>query len=72
MQRVHVHLLMNKKDVFDEEKKRNRKDDDEVGQEKDVYDKFLERMETGNGELQDEMMDQIQDKFWKSLTVWKI
>ena len=63
---------MNKKDVFDEEKKGNRKDDDEVGQEKDVYDKFLERMETGNGELQDEMMDQIQDKFWKSLTVWKI
>ena len=26
-----VHLLMNKKDVFDEEKKGNRKDDDEVG-----------------------------------------
>ena len=33
-----VHLMMNKKDVFDEEKKGNRKDDDEVGQEKDVYD----------------------------------
>ena len=58
-----VHLLMNKKEVFDEEKKENRKDDDEVEQEKDVYDKLLEAMETGDGELQDEMLDQILEEF---------
>ena len=58
-----IHLMIN--DVFNEEKKG--KDDDEVGQEKYVYDKLLEAMEAGDGELQDEMMDQILEH----LTVWK-
>ena len=50
---------MNKKDVFDEGKKRKRKDDDEVRQEKDVYNKLLEALETGNGELQDEIQEEF-------------
>ena len=58
-----VDLLMNKKEVFDEEKKENGKDDDEIEQEKNVYDKLLEAMETGDGELQDEIMDQILEEF---------
>ena len=58
-----AHLLLNKENVLEEEKKENRNDDDKVEQEKDVYDKLLEAMENGNEELKEEMMDQMLEEF---------
>ena len=54
-----VHLLLNKENVLDEEKKENRNDDDKVVQEKDVYDKLLEAMENGNEEMMDQMLEEF-------------
>ena len=48
---------------FEEETKDTEKDCKEADNESDLYEKLVEAINNGNGELQDEMMDKIVEEF---------